>query len=285
MDAPFDLDAYLARVGHAGDRSPTLETLRAVHLAHAQSVPFENLDPLLRRPVPLDAEALQAKLVRGGRGGWCFEQNGLFRHALHAMGFRTTALIGRVLWNVTTPPPGGVTTRSHMLLRVHLDEGDYVADVGFGGCTLTAPLRLVPDEAQATPHETFRLAPLDGTDGRELVLQARLRDEWKPLYRFDLQPQHQLDYEVSSWYLCTNPRSQFLSNLIAARTEPGVRRGLRNNVLTAHRLGGPSESRTLGSADEIREALTTTFGLTLPDSPELEPALARAAATPVPAPA
>ena len=282
MDAPFDLHAYLARVGHAGSRAPTLDTLRAVQLAHVQSIPFENLDPLLRRPVPLDAEALQAKLVRGGRGGWCFEHNSLLRHALHAMGFRTTALIGRVLWNVTTPPPGGVTARSHMLLRVHLDEGDYVADVGFGSCTLTTPLRLVPDEVQPTPHEPFRLAPLADTDGRELVLQVRIRDEWRPLYRFDLQPQHQLDYEVSSWYLCTNPRSQFLSNLIAARTGPGVRRTLRNNVLTAHHVRGPSESRTLGTADEIREALVTTFGITLPDSPELEPALARAAATPAP---
>jgi N-hydroxyarylamine O-acetyltransferase len=169
-----------------------------------------------------------------------------------------------------------------MLLRVHLDEGDYVADVGFGSCTLTTPLRLVPDEVQPTPHEPFRLAPLAETDGRELVLQARIRDEWRPLYRFDLQPQHQLDYEMSSWYLCTNPRSQFLSNLIAARTGPGVRRTLRNNVLTAHQVGGPSAARTLGSADEIREALVATFGITLPDSPELEPALARAAATPAP---
>jgi N-hydroxyarylamine O-acetyltransferase len=288
VDTPFDLDAYLARVGHAGDRAPTLDTLRAVHLAHAQSIPFENLDPLLRRPVPLDAEALQAKLVRGGRGGWCFEQNGLFRHALAAMGFRATPLVGRVLWN-TTLAPGAVTSRTHMVLLVHLDEGDYVADVGFGGVTLTTPLRLVPHDAQPTTHEPFRLEPLDGSDGRELVLQVHVRDEWRPLYRFDLQPQHTLDYELASWYLCTHPRSQFLSNLIAARTGPGVRRGLRNNVLTTHHVGGASESRTLGSAAEIRDALETTFGITLPESPELEPALARAAATPAtpatPAPA
>jgi N-hydroxyarylamine O-acetyltransferase len=282
VDAPFDLDAYLARVGHAGDRAPTLDTLRAVHLAHAQSIPFENLDPLLRRPVPLDAESLQAKLVRGGRGGWCFEQNGLFRHALTAMGFRTTALVGRVLWNLPAPPPGGVTSRSHMALLVHLDEGDHLADVGFGGVTLTTPLRLVPHEAQPTSHEPFRLMPLDGSAGRELVLEARVRDEWRPLYRFDLQPQHTLDYEVASWYLCTHPRSHFLANLIAARTRPGVRHGLRNNVFTTHRVGGASESRTLGTAAEIRDALETTFGITLPESPELEPALARAAATPAP---
>src|SRR5205085_3429182 len=153
-DAPFDLDAYLARVGYDGPRAPTLDVLRAVHLAHAQAIPFENLDPLLRRPVPLDAEALQAKMVRGGRGGWCFEHNLLFRHALTALGFRTTALVGRVLWNMTVAP-GAVTSRSHMLLVVHLDEGDHLADVGFGSLTLTAPLRLVPNDEQPTPHESL----------------------------------------------------------------------------------------------------------------------------------
>ncbi|AHG88491.1 N-acetyltransferase [Gemmatirosa kalamazoonensis] len=281
MDTPFDLDAYLARIGHAGDRAPTLDTLRAVHLAHAQTIPFETLDPLLRRPVPLDADALQAKLVRGGRGGWCFEHNHLLLHALRALGFRVTPLVGRVLWNASVSV-GGVTSRSHMLLLVHLREGDHIADVGFGGLTLTAPLRLVPDVEQPTPHETFRLVPIE--DGRELALQARVAGEWRPLYRFDLQPQHQLDYEMSSWYLCTNPRSSFLSNLLAGRPEPGGRRVLRNNVLTTHRLGAPSESRTLTTAAEIRDTLERTFGIALPDSPDLEPTLERIAATPPPPP-
>jgi len=247
-----------------------------VHLAHAQAIPFENLDPLLRRPVPLDAEALQAKMVRGGRGGWCFEHNLLFRHALTALGFRTTALVGRVLWNMTVAP-GAVTSRSHMLLVVHLDEGDHLADVGFGSLTLTAPLRLVPNDEQPTPHESFRLVPLDE---RELVLEACVADAWKPLYRFDRTPQHQLDYEVASWYLCTHPRSSFLSNLVAARTEPGARRVLRNNVLGVHRTDGASESRRLATAGAIRDVLETTFGLTLPDAPELEPTLERIAAMP-----
>jgi len=274
VDDAFDLDAYLARIGYGGERAPTLDTLSAVHLAHAQSIPFENLDPLLRRPVPLDAAALQAKLVRGGRGGWCFEQNSLLRHALHALGFRTTALVGRVLWNVSLPA-GGVTSRSHMLLLVHLDDGDRLADVGFGSQTLTAPLRLVPNEAQPTPHGPFRLAPLDGG---ELAVEARVGDAWKALYRFDRQPQHTLDYEVASWYLCTHPRSSFLTNLVAARAEPGGRRVLRNNVLTVYRTDGAPVSRALGSAAEIRDALVREFGIAPPDAPDLEPALARVAA-------
>ena len=67
-----------------------------------------------------------------------------------------------------------------------LEGGPYIVDVGFGGLTLTGPLRLVPDIEQATPHETFRL--LAGDRG-EYVLQVLLGGAWKPLYSFDLQPQ------------------------------------------------------------------------------------------------
>jgi N-hydroxyarylamine O-acetyltransferase len=278
MPDAFDLDAYLTRITYTGDRAPTLDTLGGVVLGHAQAIPFENLDPLLRRPVPLDVEALQAKMVRGRRGGWCFEQNHLLRHALDALGFRTTALVARVLWNASVTA-GGVTSRSHMLILVHLDEpgdGPYVVDVGFGGLTLTAPLRLVPNVEQSTPHEPFRLVP---HDERELRLEALVAGDWKPLYRFDMQPQHTLDYEIASWYLCTNPRSSFLANLMVGRAEPRGRRVLRNNVLTTHRVGAPSESRRLTTAAELREALETTFDLDLPDSPELEPTLERIAAT------
>src|SRR5262249_24611720 len=92
----LDLDAYLARVGYTGDRAPSLAVLDALHLAHATHVPFENLGILLGRPVLLDLESLQAKLVRGRRGGYCFEQNALLAAALEALGFAVTRLAARV---------------------------------------------------------------------------------------------------------------------------------------------------------------------------------------------
>src|SRR5471032_2344964 len=100
----IDLDAYFARIGYDGPRMATLETLRALHRLQPQVIAFENLDPLLGRPVRLDASSLEQKLVHGGRGGYCFEQNLLFAHALRAIGFKVTELAARVLWNV----PAGV---------------------------------------------------------------------------------------------------------------------------------------------------------------------------------
>lgn len=197
-ETTIDLDAYFRRIGYGGPRAPTLDTLRAIHALHPASIAFENLNPLLGWEVKLDAASLQEKMVRQGRGGWCFEQNLLLRDVLVALGFRVTGLAGRVMWN---QPPGEVRPRSHMLLRVGLDEGTYVADVGFGGVTLTAPLRLDTEEEQPTPHEPFRLARMDG----DYVMQVKILGEWLSLYRFDLQPQHRADYEVTSFYLCHHP--------------------------------------------------------------------------------
>ncbi|HST62008.1 MAG TPA: arylamine N-acetyltransferase [Longimicrobium sp.] len=263
MTTTFDLDAYLRRIGYGGGRAPTLDTLRAIHQLHAQSIPFENLDPLLRRPMQLDAEWLQQKLVHDRRGGWCFEQNHVLRGALTALGFRTTGLAARVMWNV---PEKVVTARGHMLLLVHLDEGSHLADVGFGGLTLTAPLRLVADVEQPTPHETFRLA----AQGDGYVMQARIGEEWKPLYRFTLDEVHPPDYEVSSWYLSTHPRSHFLAGLMVARPAPEGRHALRNTTLTTHHRDGRTERRQLESAAELRDVLHATFGIAAPD--ELEDA-------------
>ncbi len=274
------LDAYCARIGYSGDRTPTLDTLRALHAAHAQAIPFENLDPLLRITPNLDPASLEDKLVRRRRGGYCFEHNLLFRHALETMGFRVISLAGRVMWNGS---PGVVTPKSHMLLRVDLADGPYIADVGFGNLTLTAPLRLVAGVAQSTPHESFRLV----ATGSDLYrMDVEIGPHWKPLYRFDLQEQFLIDYEVTNWYLSTNPRSRFVTDLVAARADRDRRYALRNADFAVHYPGGSTERRTLSTVSELKDVLTDPLGLCLPDYPGLDAALARvlanaAAVTPV----
>jgi N-hydroxyarylamine O-acetyltransferase len=270
----FDLDAYLARIGHAGPRAADLATLRALHRLHPATIAFENLDPYLRRPVALDAASLQAKLVHGGRGGWCFEQNLLLRHALVALGFRATGLAARVIWN---KPEDSIVPRTHMLLAVDVEGpegGRWLADVGFGGMVLTAPVRLVPDVAQPTPHGAFRLR----RDGELWTMQAELPDGWRSLYRFDLTPQEQVDYELASWFLCTHPSSHFLAGIIAARSPHGVRHALRGRELAVHPVGGETERRALRDGAELRAVLEDVFGLRVPSGAEVDAALARAVA-------
>jgi N-hydroxyarylamine O-acetyltransferase len=263
----IDLDAYFARIGYDGDRRPTLETLRALQLRHTQAIAFENLDPLLRRPVRLDAESLQRKIVREGRGGYCFEHNVLLGHALRTVGFRVAGLGGRVLWY----DEAAVTARTHMLLRVDLDGAIYIADAGFGVQTPTAPLRLEPDAAQATPHEPYRLARRD--DG--FAMQVQIGDAWRSLYRFGPEEQLLPDYEIVNWYLSNHPESRFVTALMAARPAPGRRYTLRDNEFTVRDLNGGVERRLLASPAELRAVLAGPLGLTLPATPEVEALLTR----------
>jgi N-hydroxyarylamine O-acetyltransferase len=273
VPSSFNLDAYLERIGFTGPRTATIDTLEAVHALHPAAIPFENLNPLLGWPVALDLESLEAKMVTGGRGGWCFEHNTLFRHALAGLGFSVASLGARVLWN--TPPDSPVGPRSHMLLLVDVNGLRYIADVGFGGNVLTAPLRLEPHASQATPHEPHRLLPLDNG----FVLEASLNNQWNAFYRFTLEPQFPADYEVSNWYLCHHPSSFFRQTLISARAMLEGRYALRNNALTIHRKDG-TEKRTLADAAALRTCLETDFGLILPESAELDTALERVSRTP-----
>jgi N-hydroxyarylamine O-acetyltransferase len=183
----------------------------------------------------------------------------LLSAALREIGFDVTDLAARVLWNV---PEGAILPRTHMLLRVDVAGEAYIADVGFGGLTLTTPLRLTVDIEQATSHEPFRLVAA----GDGFLLQASLQGAWRALYQFDLQPQFAVDFEMSSWYLCHHPESIFLSILMAARPFPGGRYGLLNHRLTTHFAGGESKQRVLASAGELRAVLEGEFGVRVPDS-------------------
>ena len=274
----FDPDSYLARIGYTGDRAPSLQTLQAIALRHPISIPFENLDAFLRRPIELDPASLQRKLVDSRRGGWCFEHNILLGHALTSLGFKVTGLAARVVWDA---PPDVVRPRSHMVLLVrvpgdaasagHSGDGGYLVDAGFGGLTLTGVLRFAAGIEQETPHEPFRLEGEDST----FTVQAKIRGEWKVLYRFDTNPQALADYEVSNWYLCHHPASHFLSTLIAARVEPDRRYALRNTEVAVHHRDGRSERRTLSSAREMRQVLDDLFHVDVPAGRDVDGALGR----------
>ncbi|GIL41702.1 arylamine N-acetyltransferase family protein [Roseiterribacter gracilis] len=252
----LDLDSYFARIGYDGPRSATLDVLQHLQLLHPIAIPFENLDSLHGRTPLLDAEALQAKLVDSKRGGYCFEQNTLLRLALEALGFRVTSLLARVCWGL---PAGAETARGHMLLRVDIGDEAWIADVGFGSVTLTAPIRLAYDIEQATPHETFRLVRC----GDRFEQQVRFDQTWLPVYRFGLLPEGDDDIAMSNWYVATHPRSNFVRNLIAARPTLRGRISLAGGALTI-REGGAVEKRTAASRDELLQMLHAQFGIDVP---------------------
>lgn len=263
MSDDFDLNAYLQRIGYREAPAVDVQTLRGLAIAHVTALPFENLDPWLGLPVSLSVDALERKLVHGGRGGYCFEQNGLFAAALRAIGFDVQTLIARVLWN---QPEDAVTAQTHMLLQVTLDGESWLADVGFGAMTLAGALRLQPDVEQLTALEPFRLLQ----HGDEWRMQGCVRGNWLTLYRFDLQPHAPIDYEVANHYVSTHPQSIFVNHLIADRTALDRRLTLCDRELSVRRQDAEPERRTLRDVAELRHVLESEFLLRLPDGDMLD---------------
>lgn len=250
----MNLDAYLDRIGYAGPRTPTLATLRAITRLHATTIPFENLSVLVDGPPDLELPALEAKLVDAGRGGYCYEQNGLLAAALAALGFRVQGLSARVRYGV---PPDVVTPRSHRLMSVETSEGTAFADAGFGGLTLTAPVMLRWNEEQDTPHERVRLVPA----GSDFLLQALVGEAWTDVYRFDLAVHLPPDYVQQNWHTATRPNGLFGNNLIAAMPMPEGRYALFNRTLTWRPLAGEKVRTEVRSKAELREVLGELFSI------------------------
>jgi N-hydroxyarylamine O-acetyltransferase len=267
--AGLDLDAYFARIGYDGPRDATLSTLFALHALHSAAIPFENIDVQLGREIRLDLASLQAKLIAARRGGYCVEQNRLFKAVLEALGFSVSGYLARVFWRI--PPPVRERPRTHMALRVTIDGEPWHVDVGFGGCAQTAPLRLIPDLVQTLTHGAFRFTPR--SDG-ELTLEHD--DEgWDEVYRLAAHPALDIDYDVTNWFTSAHPASPFKAFLMAARHAPDARYSLFQNRLTVRPVDGEPRRESL-DADGLALCLERDFGLR--PEPSWRPMLERAVA-------
>lgn len=265
-----DPGAYLHRIGYAGDLVPTRETLAALVAHHAAAIAFENIDVLARRVPKLDEAALHAKLVAQPRGGYCFEQNGLFLAVLRAIGFTARAMEARVRAGV---PDEVVTGRTHMALRVRLEGEDWLVDVGFGGLAPLAPLRLASREAQATSGGEYRL--VEAGPG-ELLLQVHAESGWSPCYCLGPVEPQRVDHEIGNWFVATHPTSMLANNLLVGRALPGGGRlVLFNRKLTTRGPDPrqPAVERVLHTRAEVAGVLGDGFGLAL-GAPEIDAVMA-----------
>jgi N-hydroxyarylamine O-acetyltransferase len=258
MSQAMNLAAYFQRIGYRGRYQPDLALLSALTAAHTQSIPFENLDVLLGRPISLEPDALFQKLVVDRRGGYCFEQNGLFLEVLRELGFQVAPLSARVRLQRPrdfTPP------RTHVFLRVELDGESWLTDVGVGGLSLTSPLRLATPEEQGTLHEPRRIVPEEG----RLFHQVRFGAEWQDVCEFTLEEMPPIDRELGNWYTSAHPSSHFKNRLLVARAAPeGQRLSILNDQFTLRERHGTATTRQIASAPELLEVLFKQFGLSFP---------------------
>ncbi len=268
MPEKVNLKAYFDRIGFSGSIAPTVATLDQLHALHPATIPFENLSPLMGDVVALDQASLERKLLTEKRGGYCFEHNLLLMRVLADLDYVVRPLLARVVW---TNPDGASLPPSHMLLLVEVNGQNYIADVGFGGLSLTAPLRLRADVEQATPHETFRLVG----GNPDWTLEVRIGEDWKPVYVFTLDAVGEDQIAPINHRLATDPASPFTRELRVALAPQGRRLKLHDRVFTVQLVGAEKEQREIGSMEALRAVLTGEFGLVLPSDERLEAALSQ----------
>ncbi len=261
----MNLQAYLDRIGYRGALRPDRSVLVALQQAHVCAVPFENLDVQLGRPVTIAAEDAYEKIVGKNRGGWCYEQNGLFGWALEEVGFDVT----RVAAAVMRQDRGDASLANHLCLLAATPESStrYLVDVGFGGSMLEAIELLEGEHAQAP----FRLGLKKTGDG--FWRFSEYLGDGQFSYDFLDEPAIESALQEKCATLQNDPSSNFVLNLVAQLRSPEQHLALRGRVLHIATGNGVAK-QNLNSADELVATLAAQFGLDLPEVAELWPRIA-----------
>ncbi|MGW7412231.1 arylamine N-acetyltransferase family protein [Streptomyces sp. NPDC054863] len=272
----LDLDAYLTKIAYEGDRAPTLATLRALHRGHVLNLRWSTVDAMLHHDVPLDLETLQAKMVAGGRGGYCFEHATLFAAALEAVGFDFFAVQGRVAMGSEKLLP-----TTHAMLVVELDGRRWLCDVGFGASQLE-PIEMVAGEAGTeVTQDAWRywlreqeVSP--GARGWALHQPAtgpgtdQDGDGWMVRHTFTETPQYPVDFRMSNYFVASNPHSPFSHRLFVQRVLPDRMHILDELKLTTTWPGGrPAPETRDFEPHEVPKVLAEVFGIEQGEEEEL----------------
>lgn len=259
---PLNIDAYMRRIGFVGPARPDIETLVRVHRAHLFSITYENLDVQLGRPVDLDIERIYRKIVEEGRGGWCYEMNGLLGWALREIGFGVTRSNGGVM----RAERGDAAIGNHVVLLVRAEDSPdlWLADAGFGD-GLAEPVPLSEGEI----HQLgFRYALEMLPDG----FWRFHNHQYSAATSFDFRAQagdESLFNEKCGW-LQNSPESGFVQNLVVQRVVASGYEVQRGRVAMRVTPQGV-ESRLLDTPEELVRRLDDVFGLRVPGVTNLWP--------------
>ncbi len=250
----FDLDRYLERTGISQLPATAEERLREIHTRQALTVPFENFDIHMGRPISVIQSDVEKKIVENRRGGYCYELNTLLIAALRSAGLEVQPRMARVLFGRTGP-----SARSHLVLEVTASGRMWLADVGFGGPGLFEPMPLEPGYESVQAGSRYRLR----RDSYGMLLERSAGETWMPIYVFADEPCLPEDIEMSNHFTSTFPGSPFRRMRMCAIHRPWGKATLMDYNVTLTRHDGTSESIRLKPGPEYLSALETHFGLNL----------------------
>ncbi len=257
----MELRSYLRRIGFEAEVRSSLETLAALLRCHVLTIPFENVDVQLGVPVTNDVGAAFEKIVGRGRGGWCYEQNGLFGWALSEIGFDVTRVAASVRRNESNA--SGPANHLCLLVRLPDDpESVYLADVGFGG-SMIEPIRLEASQHEQPP---FRIGLRQLDDGHWQFGEDSAAGAVSYDFLAEAGDESAMSEKCSQ--LQTDADSSFVLNLVAQQRLPDTHVVLRGRVLTINTASG-KESRILRTRDDLADTLRNAFRLDVPEATDL----------------
>jgi N-hydroxyarylamine O-acetyltransferase len=218
------------------------------------SIPFENLDIHMHRPIILSEIAFNDKIIKHRRGGFCYELNGSFAALLTKLGFQVSMLSSRV-----ARKGGGFSPDfDHMTLLVQLKH-QWLADVGFGD-SFTKPKRLDRAGPQTDRGRDYRLI----RKNRWILLSRRTRGngQWEPQYKFSLTPRKLENFIPRCRWHQTSPSSHFRKGRICTRLTSSGRLTLTDSKFIMTR-GSKKTERQLKSSKEFATLLRRHFAVDL----------------------
>jgi N-hydroxyarylamine O-acetyltransferase len=216
----FNLTDYLSRIGYEGEVSPDVATLTQLVQKQLRSIPFENTEVQAGRIPSMVPEDIVNKVLGRGRGGYCYEINGIFSMALSAIGVEWYFAGARPMFYPARRP------KTHMVVIVCVEGRDYLCDTGFGGYALRAPMEIVEGES-GQDGDRFRMELID----REYVLSSLVQDEWQRQYGFATHPQEWIEFSLANYFNATHPDTIFTQKKLAIMQTPNGRKILVDNEL------------------------------------------------------
>jgi N-hydroxyarylamine O-acetyltransferase len=241
---------YLQALG-LRKRSPDLVFLSELARRHVARFAFCSVGPRLGDDLPLDLNSLYQRIVVRGRGGYCFEQNGLAYEMLEELGFSVRLYLCRVIHNQDIHP--GLT---HRITMVEYDGDRYVVDVGFGPMGPRIPVRMSREESR----EDDRVFRIGEPRGGEYHMQTLKDGVFYSLYRFELARYGQMDCELGHFYSHKHPKAGFVNDLVASRIMDHEIRSLRNREYWVMTKSG-EQKKSIGDADQLRAILGDDFDI------------------------
>lgn len=257
----MNVTKYLERIGVSASLPilPTYENLCMLQLRHVLSVPYENIDILLEKPLSLNVDDIYEKVVINNRGGYCFELNCLFEKFLRELGYETESFFAR-FWRGET----GIPHRRHRVIAVKIDGKRYVADVGIGSAAPRKPLPLEEFDEIEVYGEKYRMVR-DAEFG--WMIYEYTHGEWKKYFSFTEEKQYEGDFVFPSFYCEKHPESKFNKSLIVALKTENGRMSIDGNCYKEFKGVDLDYIEENIPKDRLIEILKSKFSISVSDLP------------------